>query len=571
MFQGVGDRFDPMFRRSMYGLCGWLAISILLPGRSTVCAEQAPAAEGLRLETHGVDMEKLREAGKQRMRRIVYNSDGGDMYGYDFSSVDEFLHRRTDRAIGTQVDTISYCTGVTLVYSHDTDVAERYDDLMDALGKTGVQADRWRKNMSVLREAGLDQLSATVQRAHAAGLEIFWSHRINDTHDSVPEWDHLLAMWKRRHPEFLMGVPGDTEKYPQTSPRYWWSTLDFEKREVRDYLFRITEEICQRYDVDGVEIDYFRYPMFFRPNLDGDPATQDQLDLLTEFQHSIRQMAEREGERRGRPILVAARVPVSVQACRNVGIDIERWLNDDLVDILFLGNGFAWPNVPADKLINVAGRHDVPVFPCLKWSGYGSHTVETFRAAAANAWHAGADGIYFFNIDIFPDTLRPRSFTEVGDREMLASLDKLFAATDFAPYLHMLRDPGERHCGLAEVLSRSMSLPADLPPGGEPRIVTLQIGDDLASSSERGILAGATLRIRFSDPALLDATEIALNNNVLTPASKDIEQRMLLFDPKPSWFCAGINEVSVRVAKQLEAYSEPLQVRAVEVEVNNVN
>ncbi len=219
MFQGVGDRFEPMFRRSMYGLCGWLAISILLPGRSTVCAEQAPAAEGFRLETHGADMEKLREAGKQRMRRIVYNSDGGDMYGYDFSSVDEFLHRRTDRAIGTQVDTISYCTGVTLVYSHDTDVAERYDDLMDALGKTGVQADRWRKNMSVLREAGLDQLSATVQRAHEAGLEIFWSHRINDTHDSVPEWDHLLAMWKRRHPEFLMGVPGDTEKYPQTSPR----------------------------------------------------------------------------------------------------------------------------------------------------------------------------------------------------------------------------------------------------------------------------------------------------------------------------------------------------------------
>ena len=37
-----------------------------------------------------------------------------------------------------------------------------------------------------------------------------------------------------------------------THPRYMWSTLDFEKPEVLDYLFRITEEVCQRYDVDGI-------------------------------------------------------------------------------------------------------------------------------------------------------------------------------------------------------------------------------------------------------------------------------------------------------------------------------
>jgi hypothetical protein len=335
-------------------LCGCIAIAVLVTEPIEASAQQPPAAAGLRPATNHVDFAKLREAAKNRTRHVIYNSDGGDMYDYQFSSVDEFLRRRTDRAVGTQVDTISYCTGVTLAYSHDTDVAERFDDLMDALGKSGEQATRWRNNMAVLRKAGLDQLSATVRRAHEAGLEIFWSHRINDTHDSVPEWDHLLPMWKRRHPEFVMGVPEDTEKYPQTSPRYWWSTLDFEKPEVRDYLFRITEEICARYDVDGVEIDYFRYPMFFRPNLDGDPATHNQLDILTEFQRSIREVAGREGKRRGRPILVAVRVPASVKTCRNAGIDIERWLGDDLVDVLFLGNG------ERDRLAQSAGRRTGP-------------------------------------------------------------------------------------------------------------------------------------------------------------------------------------------------------------------
>lgn len=558
-------------RSSIHCLCGGLAIAALQANCSTVRAQQPLNPHGLRSGTNDVDLVQLREAAKHRKRRIIYNSDGGDMYGYDFRSVDEFLRRRTDRAIGTQVDTISYCTGVTLIYSHDTDVAERFDDLMDALGKSDEQAERWRNNMSVLREAGLDQLSATVHRVHEVGLEIFWSHRINDTHDSVPEWDRLLPMWKRRHPEFLMGVPGDTEKYPQTSPRYWWSTLDFEKPEVRDYLFRITEEICRRYDVDGVEIDYFRYPMFFRPNLDGNPATQDQLNILTEFQRSIMHMAEREGERRGRPILVAVRVPVSVKTCRNAGIDIERWLGDDLVDVLSLGNGAAWPNLPVDELVNIAKRNHVPVYPCLKWSGYGPNTIEAFRAAAANAWRAGADGIYFFNLDIFPDTIRPRCFTQVGDREKLVSMDKLFAATDVAPYVHLLPDSGNRHCSLAEVLPRSMALPADLPFGGDPLIVTLQIGDDIAAAADQGILAGAALRVGLSNPAMLDATEVRLNNQVLVPASNDADHSLLQFNPNPSRFRAGVNDVSIRVTTQRKTSPEPLQVRTVEVEVRYAN
>ena len=512
---------------------------------------------------------EIRDQARHKQRRIIYNSDGGDMYGYDFSSVEEFLARRTERAVGTQVDSLFYCTGVTTVYSHDTDVAERFDDLMDATGKFGEQAMRWRNNMAVLRKASVDQLSATVRRAHEAGMEVFWSHRINDTHDSVLEWDHLLSQWKRQHPEYLMGTAEDTKKYPSSHPRHYWSSLDFEKPQVRDYLFRVTEEICRRYDVDGIEIDYCRDPAFFRPNLDGIPATKNQLDILTGFQRLVRQMAEREGNKRGRPILVAGRVPMAVANCRNVGIDIERWLREDLLDLLILGNGTPWPNMPAEELVKLGHKYNVPTYPCIKWGSYGPATPEAFRAAASNAWRTGADGIYFFNIDMFPDTIRPLSFTQFGDPGKIATLDKLFAATDTAPYTDriLLLPPGQQYCGLAQVLPLAMALPAKLSPGPVPHIVTLQIGDGIAAASERGTLAAAVLTVRMSDPERIDRIEIGLNGQQLTPTALDPEEGRLTFNPKPAWYRVGDNDISFLLEDKAGSGSSPLQVLSVEVQV----
>ena len=387
----------------------------VLAGTVQLRAEEPAAAQKAKAKGYAIeeskDMAQLRQAAKHRKRRIIYNNDGIDMYGRRIRSVEDFVGRLTEAALEAQVDTMFYCTGVTTVYSHDTEIAERYDDLVDAIKDTSRQAMCFRNNMPLLRKAGLDSLKATIRRADEGGLEVFWSHRINDTHDSVLEWGHLLSIWKRNHPEYLMGVPEDMKKYPSSSTKYWWSALDFEKPEVRDYLYRITEEVGRRYDVDGIEIDYWRYPVFFRPNMDGQPATKEQLDILAEFQRSIRQMTVREGAKRGRPILLAARVPMSVDTCRNIGIDIERWLKEDLLDLLIVGNGDAWPNIPAEGIIKLGHKYDVPVYPCLKYSGYGINNIRTWRAAASNAWRAGADGVYFFNFS--PVAVRNDAFNEV--------------------------------------------------------------------------------------------------------------------------------------------------------------
>ena len=54
----------------------------------------------------------------------------------------------------------------------------------------------------------------------------------------------------------MLGTKGESDD--NDDPRRWWSAFDFEHQPVRDLLYRVNEEVCRNYDVDGFEIDYFR-------------------------------------------------------------------------------------------------------------------------------------------------------------------------------------------------------------------------------------------------------------------------------------------------------------------------
>ena len=247
-------------------------------------------------------------SGASAAYRIIWNDDGNEMYLSYLDTAQEFYDERIEAALdtGTQVDAIFMCTGGTTIYSYDTNVAER---MTDYNAETAY-------NMAMLRNLSLDHISATVARGNTAGVDVFWSHRMNDIHDTI-DYEVMFSDWKANNPDCLMGVIGDMDIYPQTSPRYWWTALDYGELAVRDYMFDIIEEVCENYSVDGIELDYWRYPLFFRTNLDYQPATSAQLDILTAFQSDIRVEANLA------TILVAVRIPGSVEACEYVAIDIE--------------------------------------------------------------------------------------------------------------------------------------------------------------------------------------------------------------------------------------------------------
>ena len=50
--------------------------------------------------------------------------------------------------------------------------------------------------------------------------------------------------------------------------------LDFARDEVREYVFRLIEEAVVRYDCDGIELDFNRFPTLFREN---QPAAEERV------------------------------------------------------------------------------------------------------------------------------------------------------------------------------------------------------------------------------------------------------------------------------------------------------
>ncbi len=269
---------DPTSRRRVLAGIGGAAIGL---GGGTTQADAAPRAQGTAGEPSHLAAERVKR--RNRRRRIIYNNDGGDVGAPGAATPEAFLAKRLRPILGTQVDTIFYCTGATTMFSHLAQVGETYGEFC----RDGTEGAPYRDNIRALRTAGHDVLRLVTAFAHGHGLEVFFTHRINDIHDTFLDWE--LSRWKREHPEYLMGTRESAARAADgNSPRYWWSALDFERPEVLDYLCRIQEDVCARYDVDGVEIDYWRSPMFVRPNLDFQPATPSQIEILTRFQRRLR-------------------------------------------------------------------------------------------------------------------------------------------------------------------------------------------------------------------------------------------------------------------------------------------
>ncbi len=398
-----------------------------------------------------------------RKRRVIYNNDGDDVFDIQSSGKDiceDFLDVRSSQLIGSHVDSIFYCTcAAGLAFTHNT--------------KEGHFINQgWPKRLVEL--CGRDDLQIQIDFCRKNGLEIFWSLRMNDAHDAYPAGSRRwasegwhLSPFKLNHPEYLMGKPGDWEKYEAisfTSPRKAWTLLDYGFEEVRNHIFKLIAEVCRGYAVDGIELDFLRSPVFFTPTLDEKPVQQEHLDVMTELMQHIRDMSEDVGSRRGAPLLIAIRVPTSFEFSRKIGLDVENWLKDDVVDILIPATEIPSPLSTSFKnVVDTGHKYGVPVYPCVScyfwnlwawldlglditWRGQESWiqakrsgriksssaivrdwagAVKAIRGAAMNIWDSNADGIYLFNF--FPHLFsKYEVFSEIGDPHKLANLDKIY-------------------------------------------------------------------------------------------------------------------------------------------------
>ena len=459
----------------------------------------APAAEnqkGEPMSTEDAKFVELRRKAAHRKRRIILNNDGGDglakKAGGDTSALDVFLKQRTAALVGSQVDTIFYCTGWAFgTMLHRTKVAENMLLREGAGYQDGVLRD--------LLDQGTDSLQVMVEFCRKNKIEVFWSMRMNDTHDAKNPL--LRAKMKAEHPEYLIGG-GKKLKYGQ------WTSVDFGNANVRELVYRYIEEVCTNYDVDGVEMDFFRHPVLFKSHASGGVASDEERALLTDLIGRIRKMTDAIGKKRGKPILLATRVPDSVEFCRNIGIDLEGWLRDGLVDMLITGAYFRLN--PWEYSVELGHRYGVPVYPSLDnpvgvvdpntpkrefsleerlpWVSATKKcpidakrkSMASWRGRAARAFDAGADGIYLFNM--FKPT--HHLLWQIGDREYLKTASKLY-------FLHWrgTRQPPANYMTNGNMLYHELPLNPMFPLeiSGKPLAVNFPVGDDLRNGTPTAV------------------------------------------------------------------------------------
>jgi len=233
---------------------------------------------------------------------------------------------------------------------------------------------------------------------------------------------------------------------------------------------------------------------------------------MTAFMHRIRQITDEAAARRGRPILVAARVPDSFTLAHNIGLDLEAWLEEDLVDILILGGGYAPFTLPIAEFAEIAHQYEVLVYPCLNQN----HHLERTRALAANWYQAGADGIYTWNLGVpfrdmsGADLINTRQISyaclyEIGDPRALNGKDKLFCVD------------GSVNANYTFVSSKP-PLPMtskQVYPGVMGR-VALVVADDVEAASENDTLGEVKLTMDLIGPDRTEALLFRLNGETLT-------------------------------------------------------
>jgi hypothetical protein len=502
-------------------------------------------------------MKVWRKSAADRRRRIIFNNDGAEpVMQMTKPTAKEFLDLRTTGLLGSHVDSIFYCPRCSGfgMFTYFTKVGEVFT----------TREGRYQNNqMEALLREGVDPLRVMVDFCKENELEMFCSFRMNDNHDgTTADYAPLIFRankFKNAHPELLLGT---INKRPKIGA---WASVDYGRTEIRDLAFRFAEEVCNNYDIDGIELDFFRHPVFFKSTSRGEVSTDEDRAAMTDLLARIRNHADRTGKSRGRPILIAVRVPDSVDYCHAIGLDLERWLKDDLLDLYIAAGTFQLNDW--DYSVALARKYGVKVYPSLDDSrgkdpaGIARRMTQlSYRGRAANVWASGADGVYLYNFFDHSDS-KALSLREMGSAEILARLDK-----DYLPAARgVVRSSGG--CLPYQKFQNAETLNPANPKTIEPGKSTsahLVVGETVDSDSA----AGVKLRLLFRKSVDAEDAEVKFNGRRLVMTRSDnhwLEGRLSVADLR-----RGANMVAVQISEKAGSPAEWLDL-ALEVRHTNTN
>jgi hypothetical protein len=347
-----------------------------------------------------------------RPYRYIYNCDADNMFIYkDPPMRPADVHPYIDQVAAAGVTSFFMSPNDGMVMNFPSRHARMLGDEDDPTLVEQIETEGREKPGTLSRAAlnyrgfvgaGTSAMEIAVERARQQNMETFLSFRMNEVHwvnrPDVFPYNLIISKFWREHPQWWIGKPGDELSPlhkeilgPRTSPvvAAWLpGGLDFAVPQVRKRRLDQIRECCERFPIDGLDLDFQRFPMFFKYGHE-----EKNIAVMTQFVSDIRAMTRQIGKQRGRPMLLSARIMARPEQNRALGLDPFAWAREGLVDLLvashYLRNDFPLPiKEYRDRLPET--------FPL-----YASIEVEpepgTYRRLARALYDEGADGLLMFN------------------------------------------------------------------------------------------------------------------------------------------------------------------------------
>ncbi len=370
-------------------------------------------------------------------RRFIYNCDGGNLYNNQapllrpddlYPYVDEVVDRNiTSFFISPNLGMNANLPGaINEMFGTNASPTLAEKIKPGVVTKSG-SLERLAANLQSLVDAGHDPLELVLARAKHKQREVFISFRMNEVHN-VSDPDSLLfsRFWKG-HPEWHIGTPGDklpdvylqiigstiTQRHRELLASWQPGGLNYAIPEVREHRLSQLRECCERYSVDGLDLDFQRAPIYFRPG-----EEQDHVKTMNAWIREVRQMTQEVSRTRAEPLLLSARVLARPEQNTAIGLDPFAWAAEGLVDFLtighFLRNDFLLPVAEFRELLPA----DLPLYACIEIT----QEPHEYRTIAKQLWQAGADGLMLFNFFCYRERGKEPPFElldVLGDPETL--------------------------------------------------------------------------------------------------------------------------------------------------------
>jgi len=175
------------------------------------------------------------------------------------------------------------------------------------------------------KSPGYDPLQLCIEECHRRGMECHaWVVTI-----PVGKWNNLgCKQLRQKYPRLIKHIGED-------------GYMDPEQPQTGDYLAKMCREIVKNYDVDGIHLDYIRYPETW-PKLRKGESRSQRIAFITDIVRKIHQSVKEE-----KPWVKLSCSPIGKyddlrryrsggwNARTTVSQDAQAWLRDDLMDALF--------------------------------------------------------------------------------------------------------------------------------------------------------------------------------------------------------------------------------------------